>query len=154
MIPVERLTDADRIQFGSRCRDYLSSLNWITEINDLNLAYGIGGIIGIFLAKVSTSYPDIPNYHWIIIGDLPPAYIDFEENSDWKAALDAYITEMSLWVEAVRADKPLDDIIPVTATPTLEHADMLESRLQFLQENLLLSEPPQMQAQQGAAANP
>lgn len=57
---------------------------------------------------------------WVIVGDLPPAYITTENNANPACALDGYITEMKEWVEAVRMGKPTSERIPVNAPPTFE----------------------------------
>jgi hypothetical protein len=44
---------------------------------------------------------------------------------------------MRRWITAVRAGASLDDVIPVAANPTIQHADMLESRLDFIQRRLI-----------------
>jgi hypothetical protein len=47
---------------------------------------------------------------------------------------------MTRWVEAVRAGTSLEDVIPVRAEPTLEHAAMLASRLQFIRDEILVAD--------------
>jgi hypothetical protein len=42
---------------------------------------------------------------------------------------------MQRWVDAVRSGAGLEGIIPVNVSPTLEHAEMLASRLGFIQDH-------------------
>jgi hypothetical protein len=56
---------------------------------------------------------------------------------DWQGALRAYVREMRRWVAAVRAGSSLREIIPVRAEPTREHADMLASRLDCIEEHMI-----------------
>lgn len=51
--------------------------------------------------------------------------------------LDKHETNRRRWVAAVRAGSSLDGIIPVRAEPTREHADMLASRLDFIEEHMI-----------------
>jgi hypothetical protein len=44
---------------------------------------------------------------------------------------------MRRWVNAVRNHETLDNVIPVSVEPTLEHAGMLETRLEFIKKNLI-----------------
>ena len=40
-------------------------------------------------------------------------------------------------MSAVKEGHPTDDLIPVNVTPDQEHAEMLATRLRFLDENVL-----------------
>jgi hypothetical protein len=44
---------------------------------------------------------------------------------------------MSRWVHAVRHGLPLDDVIPVAAVPSLEHAEMLAGRLALIETEII-----------------
>ena len=74
---------------------------------------------------------------WVVLGDLPPAYLAFDEGDTWQDALRGYVEEMQQWVNAVRAGESLEDVIPVNVSATREHADILATRLQFIRERLV-----------------
>jgi hypothetical protein len=48
---------------------------------------------------------------------------------------------MQRWVNAVRAGDALEGIIPVNVSPTLEHAEMLSSRLGYIQDHFIDDKP-------------
>jgi hypothetical protein len=73
----------------------------------------------------------------VIAGDIPPAYLVCDDAPTWFEALDGYVREMERWVSAVRSGDSLAEVIPVNAEPSIEHADMLASRLQFIREQIL-----------------
>jgi len=50
------------------------------------------------------------------------------------------------WVAAVRVGRSLDDVIPVDVAPTLEHADMLQSRLSFIRDRILAPDAGEIDA--------
>ena len=77
------------------------------------------------------------NLIWVIVGDLPSAYITVENSPNPACALDSYIGAMEDWVEAVEQGRPVFDIIPVNAEPTLANAQRLKTRLSFLDEEIL-----------------
>jgi hypothetical protein len=66
---------------------------------------------------------------WVVVGDLPPAYLVTDGNPIPLAALETYVEEMQAWVNAVEAGEPVDDLIPVNVTPTHDHAKQLKERL-------------------------
>ena len=80
----------------------------------------------------------------VVVGDLPPAYFPAHEARTPAAILELYIEEMQLWVDAVKAGRPLHDLIPVETKdgsapldgdPKL--AQILENRLRFLAAEIL-----------------
>ena len=71
------------------------------------------------------------------------------------AALEGYVGAMQDWVDHVKKSEPIDELIPVLrrislveVPPSLEYAEMLEGRLEFIKERILpemqneLYEPP------------
>lgn len=116
---------------------YLGSFKWCLQVMESYFGIGVDSVVAVFLFRILPSSPDVDEWIWVIVGDLPPGYITTEDSPNPATALDSYIGAMTRWVEAVRAGRPLDDLIPVNAPPTQEYADQLESRLQFLDEEIL-----------------
>ncbi len=89
----------------------------------------------------------------MIVGDIPPAYIDIQTCRTPAEAVDGYVSEFWEWVARVKAGQPLDEtVIPVyyrdsdkEVPPTLEFAEMLERRLRFIEERIL----PELEAEEG-----
>ena len=115
-------------------------LRWHTWCEDIKAGY-VGlvfeGILGVFYFEISRGRPDVDDALWVVIGDLPPAYIVCDECPNAAAALEGYVGEMWRWVEAAREERPVDDLIPVNVPPTTENADLLGSRLTFIEEKIL-----------------
>ena len=65
---------------------------------------------------------DVDELLWVVVGDIPPAYLVTDDAPDPVAALQAYIREMRRWIEAVRLGRPIADLIPVNALPTAVNA--------------------------------
>lgn len=117
--------------------DYICSFAWCAGIKESYLGIGIGGVIGVFLFKIRPSREEVDEWLWVIVGDLPSAYITIEESPNPACALDSYIGAMTKWVDAVKAGETVNELIPVNVPPTLEYAKMLESRLEFLDKEVL-----------------
>jgi hypothetical protein len=122
---------------ASEAKEFLSGNHWCETIDHSYLAYGIGGVIGVFLFKIVPSSPDIDNCLWVIVGDLPPAYLVTEDNPTAADAIEAYCTEMEAWVDAVENGESVEELIPVNAPPTLEFSSQLKGRLEFLRNEIL-----------------
>ena len=116
---------------------FLKSFRWCEEIEESYFGLGVGGVVAVFLFKIIPSQKSVDEWLWVIVGDLPSAYIVIDDAPNAACALDSYIEEMSRWVKAVELSSPIDDLMPVNAPPTLEYANQLESRLGFLRKEIL-----------------
>jgi len=143
LIPASELSGEDEeetkeLQALARCaREFLSSFSWCRAVKRMHAGLAIGGVVGVFLCELEPNGPDVDNLLWVIVGDLPSAYLVTDDAPTSEEALQAYIELMDEWVEAVKQGKSVDDLIPVNAPATAAIATMLESRLRFLQERVL-----------------
>jgi hypothetical protein len=124
-------------EMAADAHDFISSQQWCERIDHQYLAYGIGGVVAVFLVVITPRSEDIDKCLWVIVGDLPPAYIVTDDNPTARDALDAYCCEMESWVEAVDGGANVEDLIPVDAPATRESARQLEGRLGFLRQKVL-----------------
>lgn len=122
---------------GHEARSYLNQLGWCERVEHMWLAFGVGGVVAVFACQITPGSPEADDWVWVVVGDLPPAYIDASTNTTARAALEGYIAEMARWVDAVNHHKSVLDLIPVNVDPTVENAAVLASRLRFIQDNLL-----------------
>jgi hypothetical protein len=124
-------------EMATEAHDFICSQEWCDRIDQQYLAYGIGGVVAVFLVLITPRSEEIDKFLWVIVGDLPPAYIVVEENPTAQDALRAYCSEMESWVEAVDRGDSIEDLIPVNAPATLESARQLEGRLGFLRQKVM-----------------
>ncbi len=137
MTLVGDLADEELRELSDEATSFISSFRWCHEVREGFLAFGVGGVIGVFLFRIEPALRGVDEALWVIVGDLPPAYLVCDSAPDWREALRCYICEMRKWVEAVQSGGSLSEVIPVKAEPTREHADMLASRLDFLQDHMI-----------------
>jgi hypothetical protein len=116
---------------------FLAGFRWCKAVVRSYAGITIPGVVGVFLHQIEPEGQGVDEWLWTVVGDLPPAYIVTDDARNAPAALEAYIGEMRQWVEAVRLGQPVDELIPVNVAPTAEFASMLDSRLTFLEENVL-----------------
>ncbi len=135
--PINVIENEEVKRLATGAKNFLLSHTWCQEIAGEYLAFAVTGVIGVFLFDIVPSRPEVDSTLWVITGDLPPAYLVTDDAESWQEALEGYVYEMRRWVNAVRNHESLDDIIPVSAEPTLKHAEMLEGRLDFIQKNLI-----------------
>ena len=121
-------------------RAYLARFAWCEGVDAVYFGMGCGNVFAIFLFEIrNTGFPE-NHLLWVVVGDIPPAYLRVDADDDPEDALDMYIRLMGAWVDAVEQGRPVDKLVPVNAPPTAEYAAMLAGRLIFLQENFFSDE--------------
>ena len=148
-IDISRMTPVDLIEgesvidknllteMAAEARNFICSQEWCSHIDHQYLAYGVGGVVAVFLFEITPRSENVDKCLWGIVGDLPPAYIVVEDNPTPVDALDAYCSEMEGWVEAVEKGESIEDMIPVNAPATRDYAAQLKGRLQFLRSKII-----------------
>lgn len=116
---------------------FLSDFPWARRTGNAWVGLCIPAALGLFLVELDPPSDDIDRSIWVVVGDLPPAYISPVYASSPKAALEGYIAEMRAWVQAVEKGEPVDDLIPVNGEPTPANAAALKSRLAFIENHIL-----------------
>lgn len=127
----------DMLGMHQEAQEFLEYYDWCSAIKETFCGLMYPGIVAVFLFRIATAGPDVDEWVWVVVGDLPPAYLTVEECPNPATALDGYNGAMQEWVDAATKGKSVADIIPVNVPATPEHAAMLRSRIEFLEENIL-----------------
>jgi hypothetical protein len=141
MTRVAELTDQEEIDLAQRATDFLTGFRWCSGIKEGFLAFDLGSVLGVFLFQIEPKLVGVDETLWVIVGDLPPAFLVCDDAADWIGALTCYHYEMQRWVDAVRSGSSVEGIIPVNVAPSREYADMLASRLEFIREHFIEGKP-------------
>jgi hypothetical protein len=137
LIPADAIVDAEVAAFAREASQFLLSHSWCRSIKSSHLAWAAAGVLGVFLCQIEPARSEVDERLWVVVGDLPAAYLVCDDAPTWREALARYIEEMRRWVAAVREGRSREDLMPVGASPTAEHADMLEARLNIIQSELI-----------------
>ena len=137
MIPATQIKNSEVRELADEARSFVASHDWCQKVTAVRLAWAIAGVLGVFQVDLQPARPDVDSTLWVVVGDIPPAYLVQDEAPTWREALRGYVAEMSRWVHAVKRGLPLDDVIPVAAEPSLEHAEMLAGRLAFIETEFI-----------------
>ena len=125
-------------EMAQEARRYIASHSWCPPEKNLWLACGVGGVVALFLLEFSQKIAGSPDDTlWLVVGDLPSAYFVTENATSARAALECYCNIMDDWIAAVLDGGDLDEVYPVEAEPNEENARELESRLRFLQSEII-----------------
>lgn len=120
-----------------RARDYVAGHAWCGEILNCYLGDGVAPIFAVALMQIRPSQPDVDEWLWVVVGDVPSLYLVTDDAPTAEDALRIYIELRDEWIAAVRSGAPTDNLAPVNVPATPEWADQLESRLRFLEREFL-----------------
>ncbi|HYJ41001.1 MAG TPA: hypothetical protein VEW08_09435 [Steroidobacteraceae bacterium] len=126
-------------EMAAEARDYIEDFEWAPRITSIHLAFGIGGVVAAFLFQFDEVIEDSDDALWVIVGDLPSAYVIVEPEDDGMSALSRYCEMMEDWTINVLEGNSLDDSFPVDVEATAEHAEMLNQRIAFLRTEIIES---------------
>lgn len=118
--------------------EYILFYDWCISIKESFIGIIHPPIVAVFLFEIDTNRTDVDNFVWVIVGDLPPAYITIDDCQNPALALNRYIGAMEDWVEAAEGGKSVLNLIPVNVPASKSNANALKTRLKFLDERVLV----------------
>lgn len=117
---------------ADEARRYISSFSWCKEVLQSYFGGGVGGIFGVFFFHIRPSRSDVEPWIWIIVGDIPSAYLPITDCKSPAEVFRTYIRGMSNWVELARKGKtgtPEQGVPPVDVPATPEWAETINQKL-------------------------
>jgi hypothetical protein len=140
VVPIEQMFGEDEEELrllremAAEAHTFLSSFSWCEEIREAYFGDGFGKIVAVFFFRIEPSRPEVDEWLWVVVGDLPSAFLVTDDCNAPSEALDGYIYEMSKWVKLAKRGRTSKQVIPVNVPATPEYANMLEGRLKFLED--------------------
>lgn len=121
---------------------YITSFPWCPRVEQIRLGLGVGGVVAVFRVEFSDRIQGTGDKAlWVIVGDLPSAYLVVNEGDLPINALSTYCDLMRDWANAVIAGGDRANVFPVDANPTRQNANDLQSRIEFLRREILPTNP-------------
>jgi hypothetical protein len=121
----------------AKARKFLTGFKWCGNIREFYFGGGVGDVVAVFFARIEPWGSGVDEYLWLVVGDLPSAYLVFDDCGTPRQALLGYIGEMRKWVAVAEYGGNPINVIPVNAPATPEWADALGSRLDSLEHDIL-----------------
>jgi hypothetical protein len=116
---------------------YVQSFEWCVELHDLYFGDGVGGVVAIFLFRVTIRGVEDSEWIWVVVGDLPSAYMEFEPSHSPRAALLRYIVGVEAWLTAPEEEREDGDLIPIVVPAGAEFIETLKGRMDTLRSGIL-----------------
>jgi len=122
-------------QMSKEAERYITSFTWCDTVRASYFAGGVGGVFAIFFFYIRPARPEVDPWIWIVVGDIPSAYLPVSDCNSPSQVFDTYVSGMNRWVESARlgrdgSEEPNMPPVNVPATP--EWAQELDKRLQVL----------------------
>lgn len=133
---------------AQEAQDYLLGFTWCLEIREAYFGGAYGGVVSVFFFRITPASPEIDEWLWVVIGDLPPAYLVIDVSRTPSQALESYILEMWKWVHFAKRGHASEDVIEVDLPPNWKNAEELETKLRILRKVIV----PEFQASEAALA--
>lgn len=138
----DRLGDSDEdsallLMMAKRAREYVESFDWCDGVEQQYFGIGVGGVVAVFLCKIHPANSKVADWLWVVVGDIPSAYLVTDDAPTPARALLAYVREMTAWVDAAKTGSPVEGLIPVNVPATPAWGTELERRLLFIQKKII-----------------
>lgn len=128
------------LQMLSEAEEYLRKHRWCPSIKNRYIGFAVGGVVGVFLFQIDPPVRNRDSFLWVVVGDLPSAYLVVDRAVTPRAALEVYCEMMSAWVSAARRGLGQEvDVFPIGVDSTISNADLLASRVDFIRSEIIPS---------------
>lgn len=117
---------------------YILGQAWCQSVVESYFGVGIGGVVAAFLFRI-VPVGDTDEWLWVVVGDLPTAYLVTDQIERPVDVLAVYCDVMQSWVDAVLCGTSTIDEFPVAAPEDAAHAKMLAERIRLLREEVIPS---------------
>ncbi len=129
--------DFEFIELAKEAESFLKGHKWCKEVEKQWLAASWENLLAVFFFKIVPNSVDADEHVWVVVGDLPPAYIDIESAGNLTEAIQVYTEIMDDWVQHVKKGESIADCYPINVPPEKEYAEMLATRLNLIREHIL-----------------
>lgn len=127
----------DVVLLAKEAKQYINDFNWCKSIKRGWFAVGWGDILNVFLLEIESSNSTADNLIWVVNGDLPTVYIDIESAKTKIQVIQCYVDLMEDWISCIYRGGSIEDCYPIGVPPTFEYAQMLNTRIKIIKEEIL-----------------
>lgn len=128
---------AEIIQCHKEATEYIKCFDWVSELKSSYLFLNLGSKLCVFLFEIENLESDDDNYLWLIVGDVPPMYLDIYGAQNTIEVLENYVHLSNEWISKAKEGGSLKDCYPFNFSPTIDKIEMFKKRIQFI-ENIII----------------
>jgi hypothetical protein len=116
---------------------YVRSFKWCIDLHEQYFGDGYGGIVAVFLLRATIRKFENPKWIWVVVGDMPSAYMELELAPTPRAALLRYIEGVEEWLAASEDERASGDLIPIEVPLGAEFIEKLQVRMETIRSLVL-----------------
>lgn len=116
---------------------FLESHSWCKKVVNQWFSAGWEEMVLVFFFEIIPNSHAADNFVWIVVGDIPPCYIDIESAQNSNEVIQVYVEIMEDWINCVNNGESVENCYPVEAPPEKKYADMLSRRIQFIKDYII-----------------
>jgi len=137
------------IKMHDQASTYLKKFEWCKAIKNSTLYLNLGVTLCIFLFEIENLASKEDNFLWMMVGDIPPMYLDVYGSKTTVDVLERYTALAKDWISSIELGESIDDCYPFEAMPTIEMANLLKTRVNLIQNSIIpnideISLPPSL----------
>ncbi len=140
MIQTEHLSDIEELRnimdLYQEAEAYITSFGWCKKVDNAWYALGVYEQLGVFLFEIQPANEAIDSMIWVIVGDLPTAYLDSSATTEIEALI-IYTDLMEDWARKVLEGESTADGYPVEIEPNEENARALLDKITFIRQEVI-----------------
>jgi len=125
------------VSIYKEAEQYLKQFSWCKYIKSSSLYTNLGSKLCIFLFEIENKVSIDDNFLWIIVGDIPPMYLDIYGANSTREVLEIYVDLAIDWIDNVKLNLPLNDCYPFNVNPTIQFAELLERKVRFIKDEVI-----------------
>lgn len=125
------------VKMYTEAKNFIASHKWCPEIKEEYFGGGIANVVAVFLFRFSSLIKQSDEWLWVIVGDLPSAYLVVDCASTPSHALSVYCEIMESWADCIISGGDISNEYPVRTTPSEENARALQNRIQILRRDII-----------------
>jgi len=125
------------VKLVNEAKSFLKNHRWCKEIEKQWFVANWDNLLTIFFFKIVPNSELADDHIWVVVGDLPTAYIDIESASNKAEVIQVYTEIMDDWVRCVKNGESVEDCYSINVPPKLEYAKMLDTKIQLIKEHIL-----------------
>jgi hypothetical protein len=124
-------------EMAAEALDFVAGQAWAAPARGAWFGLGVGDVVGVFLVEFARAVGRTDRQLWVVVGDLPSAYLVTDHAPTATAALREYCVLMERWAQAVLDGRSLQRCFPVEAPATSTNARSLLRRVRTLRDSIL-----------------
>src|ERR687889_60573 len=82
MTRVSDLVDSEQAGLARTATEFLTGFRWCASVRESYLAFDIGYPLGVFLFRIEPRLIGVDDTLWVVVGDIPPAFLVCDEKLD------------------------------------------------------------------------